>query len=285
MWGAQGGDLNSFKGGLGGYCKANFNLSGTYYIHVGLNGNYSLSATESKSTPLYGGGGVSGEYNKYGMHGGGATDIRTSSVSNWQDENGLKTRFIVAGGGGGANNRQYGYNSGNGGYGGGLTAGTGTSVPSPPATIVTSKYSILTGGTQTSGGTNTYYDADGTFICNYTGSYGQFGYAMAIPPPDPNTTSQHTQSGGGGGWYGGAGGYHCGGGGGSSFISGHTGCIAIAQTPLTCINGTSVMIDGGGHEWKTTSRGGSKVMPKPTGGTETGHTGNGYCIITWHPAL
>jgi len=30
---------------------------------------------------------------------------------------------------------------------------------------------------------------------------------------------------------------------------------------------------------------GNEVMPSPTGGTETGHSGNGYCKITWHPAL
>jgi len=285
VWGAQGGDLNGFYGGRGGYSKAIFSLSGTYYIHVGLSGNSDLEASVSRTTPLYGGGGVSSEFKYYGMNGGGATDVRTSSITNWQDSQGLKTRFIVAGGGGGANNRQAEYNSGNGGYGGGLTAGTGSSVPSPPATTISKYYCILTGGTQVSGGTNTAYEADGTWLKNAPGSNGRFGYAMSIPSSETPSDAYHTQSGGGGGWWGGAGGHHCGGGGGSSFISGHTGCIRITETPLTCISGTSVMIDGGGHEWTTTSRGASKVMPKPSGGTETGHTGNGYCIITWHPSL
>ena len=30
---------------------------------------------------------------------------------------------------------------------------------------------------------------------------------------------------------------------------------------------------------------GNEVMPSPSGGTETGHSGNGYCKITWHPSL
>ena len=30
---------------------------------------------------------------------------------------------------------------------------------------------------------------------------------------------------------------------------------------------------------------GNESMPSPTGGTETGHTGNGYAKITWMPVL
>ena len=280
-WGAQGGDLNGFTGGRGGYSSANFVLEGTYYVHVGLSG---ATSETPLNEPNYNGGGKSGEHEKYGMAGGGATDVRTSP-GNWQNTASLKTRFIVAGGGGGANNRGGGYNSGNGGYGGGLTGGTGTTVPSPPATSTTQYYDILSGGTQISGGTTNSYQADGTFIRLYTGSGGKFGYAMAIPPTNPDGIENyhHTQSAGGGGWYGGAGGHHGGGGGGSSFISGHTGCVGIAETPLTCTEGSSVMIDGGGCQWISTTRGSAKLMPNPSGGyytSGTGHSGNGYAKIT-----
>jgi hypothetical protein len=30
---------------------------------------------------------------------------------------------------------------------------------------------------------------------------------------------------------------------------------------------------------------GNESMPKPTGGTETGHSGHGYARITWMPVL
>ena len=64
--------------------------------------------------------------------------------------------------------------------------------------------------------------------------------------------------GGGAGYYGGGGGHWHGGGGGSSYIGGVTNGKTIA---------------------------GNESMPSPTGGTETGHSGNGYCKITWQPAL
>ena len=35
----------------------------------------------------------------------------------------------------------------------------------------------------------------------------------------------------------------------------------------------------------TVMKAGNVSMPKPTGGTETGHTGNGYAKITWMPVL
>ena len=98
-------------------------------------------------------------------------------------------------------------------------------------------------------------------------------------------------AGGGGGYYGGNASWNgvnnddtfaCASGG-SSFISGYPDCDAIDESSTedniihtgqpnhysgkVFIN--PVMIDGG------------SVMPKPRGGTETGHSGNGYCIISW----
>ena len=46
---------------------------------------------------------------------------------------------------------------------------------------------------------------------------------------------------------------------------------------------STVMIDGGGYAWTSTSRGKAQQMPKPTGGyydSGFGHPGNGYAKIT-----
>lgn len=90
--------------------------------------------------------------------------------------------------------------------------------------------------------------------------------------------------------------------GGSSYISGHTGCVAISSensldakngdTTGTTNNESSIhysnfkfsqtkMIDGEGYKW-TNIRASTETMPKPDdSGTEIGHTGNGYAKITF----
>jgi hypothetical protein len=75
--------------------------------------------------------------------------------------------------------------------------------------------------------------------------------------------------------------------GGSGFISGHTGCNAINQ------NSTSTKITHTGQPnhysgyifTNTVMKAGDESMPSPTGGTETGHSGNGNAKITWMPVL
>lgn len=115
---------------------------------------------------------------------------------------------------------------------------------------------------------------------------------------------------GGNGYYPG-GGATCssGAGGGSSYISGHTGCVAIESSTSTsartgtsggsCTTGTSdylcsvhysgkvftdtVMIDGAGYAW-TNTKGALQQMPNPDGGyyaSGVGHSGNGYARITY----
>jgi hypothetical protein len=81
---------------------------------------------------------------------------------------------------------------------------------------------------------------------------GGFGYGMSI-----NDGGYHS-AGGGGGWYGGGTSYYGATAGGSGYIGGVS-------------NGTTIA--------------GNQIIPSPTGGTETGHSGNGYCKITWHPTL
>ncbi|WP_036886919.1 glycine rich domain-containing protein, partial [Segatella albensis] len=100
-------------------------------------------------------------------------------------------------------------------------------------------------------------------------SYGQqqagqeSGYTFGQGQSAPISITKNSEiPGAGGGWYGG---YtvssmvesiyaHAGGG------SGH-----INTTLIT--NGATIA--------------GDQTFPSPSGGTETGHTGNGYCIITW----
>ena len=270
VWGAQGGNSydsgNGYSGtvygGKGGYCSGTVTFPSylNVYVYVGQSGE------DINRAYTFNGGGKGGPaYN--GRSGGGATDIRLSNGT-WSDFNSLKSRIIVAAGGGGAQHYLEGCNGGNagglGGQGGFESHGSYNS------------YTLATGATQTSGGTG---GSGGNYLLE--GTDGVFGIGGDYDSIDHG-------SGGGGGYYGGGGGGHNGGivgsgAGGSSFISGYIGCDAITEssTENNIIHtGQSnhysgkvftnpIMIDGG------------SVMPSPTGSTETGHTGNGYCIITW----
>jgi hypothetical protein len=197
---------------------------------------------------------------------GGATDIRIVNGA-WNNAASLRSRIIVAGGGG-AGGGLNSWNSGSpiGGSAGGLTS--------------------YAGGSMNNG--------SGGEGANQTSGYG-FGVAGG-------------SNAGGSGYYSGFSGYYengvAGSGGGSSYISGHTGCVAITsatnQSPKSgCTTGTTnnscsihysnikftntKMIDGDGYKW-TNTKGALEQMPKPTGGyyaSGVGHTGNGYVKITY----
>jgi len=186
---------------------------------------------------------------------------------------------MVAGAGAGGSGSYTGYVA-PGGAAGGLIGTEGTT---SNATYNSTTYPAE-GGTQIAGGVG-YVDRSGSFGYAYNVSHGGYG------------------SGGGSGYYGGAGGYGKGGGGGSSYISGHTGCVAVQEgtsTPLTgCTTGTTdnscslhysdkvfkntTMIDGNGYAWGNI-KGGLQTMPSTTAGSYyasgVGHTGNGYARIT-----
>ena len=229
-----------------------------------------------------------------GTPGGGATDLRTikgtggaTELNSWDDKSSLRSRVIVAAGGGSvySNANSTGY-----GYAGGLT---GYSVSGPYNGGTHTK----TGGTQTSGGTGGDHNpGSGQTNGCYAGYTDTplFGIAASCGAT------------GGNGWYPGAGGLHAtgSGAGGSSYISGHTGSVAVTSTSSSspksgCITGTTnnacsispygytftntVMIDGAGYKW-TNTKGSLQAMPNPSGGTYAsgkGHTGNGYAKITW----
>ena len=268
LWGAQGGTgmVNGSAantGGKGGYTTGiiKLNIGEELYLYVGGAG---ASAKDQKEggTAGYNGGGTGGSDNNYsssggnepGAGGGGATDIRyfddkpLESDLVWNSTLGLNSRIMVAAGGaGGAYDAVVG-------YGGGLTGGTGTATSATP-------------GSQVSGN-----------------SFGQGGAGSSSYNGGPG--------GGGGGYYGGKSGQADGdsGSGGSSYISGHKGSVAItsstSRTPKSgCTDGTTDITCSYHYSGKifteTQMIAGNASMPNTSGGTETGHSGNGYAKITF----
>ena len=312
LWGAEGNyyhpsaDVSSYSG-KGGYTAGNIKLrnSNNLYIYVGQHDH-----TASKyATSMFNSGSVSptSPTTWYSSGGGGATDVRffglgytpSSSELQWNSSLGLNSRIMVAGAGAGLAIRSnytasYTYD---------LDAGGLTSYDAK--THMESGYDgsgcTVAGATQTSGGPNqpaTSYGSNNT-----AGTFGVGGNG-------PTSGSSPYGSGGGGGYYGGGSGTHIfgtcvgAGSGGSSYISGHTGSVAIAQGSTSepravkksgCTTGTTdsdcskhysnkiftntVMIDGKGYNW-TSSKGSYVGQTQPDGTTTAGHSGSGYARIT-----
>lgn len=254
VWGAQGGTKNSNYGlgGNGGYSKGYVYLKekDNLFIYTGGQGN-------SNSNGGYNGGGVGGQGKTSGGGGGGATDIRIGQDS-------LYARVIVAGGGGGAGGRSNtaAYQS-YGGYGGGITGGAGNGIDNSKE--FTTNYSGQ-GGTQTSGGLR----ATSTIQSNThtDGSFGEGGIGGYM------TNNNYGAGGGGGGWYGGGGGnYRTGpGGGGSGYV--YTESTASSYPSGCLLNSSYYMLNAATYAGNTS-------FESATGGTETGHSGNGYAKITY----
>lgn len=280
LWGAQG-------GALGGYVSGEIVLkaNSVLYVYVGQKGLSCMPYTLCDGYS-YNGGGSGGfftysSYNPRSSGGGGATDVRIKSGI-WNDDISLNSRIMVASAGGACIEGTC--------YGGGLTG------------YVASDYDNGGAGTQTTGGSAT---ADAT-----NGGFGYGGNGYISNPTCPNSNDGY---GAGSGYYGGGGGRggtcvnsstnrRGSGGSGSSFISGHTGCVAITsennRSPKdNCTDGTTdhncsihysgyeftntIMIDGGGYSWTTEK--GTEIVGMPThdgAETMTGNTGNGYAKIT-----
>ena len=246
LWGAQG----SNNGGKGGYTSGEIYLEGADILYIYVGGTPPDVITQG-----YNGGGAGMHFNggNRGRAGGGATDIRLINGT-WDNINSLRSRIMVAGGGAGS--------SGYGGAAGGLVGLTGTK------SADSTNGNAGTGGTQISGGIS-YNSANGTFGKG----------ADAIPASGTNSAGA-----GGGGYYGGGTGWeidlHAGGGGGSSFISGHPGCDAITEAGTH----TGQPNHYSGYVFRSTQmKAGNESMPSPTGGTQTGNTGNGFARITYIP--
>ena len=278
-WGAQGSNMLDKVGGKGGYCKGTVKLPNqTIYIYVGA------------QSGGFGGGGVtidSEREHNFGNDGGGATDIRLVKGSTYKEFNSLKSRIIVAAGGGGANHRnsvgedpQWG--QGDGGYGGGLKGGDGLRDDNTMSwTSANLQYICLCyGANQTSGGKHlrSWINSSGKFdsFSNEPHLGGKFGYAATAP-------ATFVQTGGGGGYYAGGSGDHVGGSGGSSFISGYSDCDAISESSTE----NAIVHTGQPNHYSglvftdTLMIDGAHPMPSPNGGSETGHSGDGACIISW----
>lgn len=196
------------------------------------------------STGGFNGGGTAGTS---GGSGGGATDIRIAG-------NTLYYRVIVAGGGGGKGQDSCAA----GGVGGGTTGGGSASQSSC--------------GTQAGGGTKTAGGAKGVYSGTYganTGAFGKGGNA---------SDGSYNGGGGGGGWYGGGAGassnWSNGGGGGSGYV--YTSSTA-SSCPSGCKLASSVYLTN------AETKAGNTSFPSTTGGTETGHSGNGYARIVYNP--
>ncbi len=267
-WGAQGGTVDSYAGGKGGYSAGEIELTTRDTLYIGVGGQGTKSGTGVIAGGYNGGGSghggtCNGNGNRWGASGGGATHIakvpgELSSLEDYKgtlNDNGTADTsddfyvsdniLIVAAGGGGAFNIAN-WMYGAGGVAGGLVGGNGTHNSAGQTT------DYARGGTQIAGG----YPGDGytsissrsaTFIGLTIGSFGKGG----------NTTGWDCVEGGGGGggFYGGGAGNETSGAGGSSYI-----------VPL---NNASIVA-------------GNASMPTHDGtSTMTGNSNNGYAKITF----
>jgi len=247
-------ELWGAQGGSGNLAAPGAYTSGNIYLTKGEKLYFFVGqAANGVSTSFNGGG------NCYGncSGGGGATDVRLVYGS-WNKAESLRSRIMVAAGGGGYNSWRSGYV---GGYAGALIGGSSAG-DSPRS-----------GATQTAGASGNASSRNGTFgVGGYGDNYG---------------------GGGGGGYWGGAGGNNSGtgngGSGGSSYISGHTGCVAIVSaesaTPKEgCETGTTDNNCSIHYSEKvftnTVMKAGNEEMPDySTGGSFVGNRGNGYAKI------
>jgi hypothetical protein len=252
VWGAQGGDsYNSSSGewrfgGRGGYSHGELQLTAgrTLYVGVGEQGLQNGAAS-------FNGGGKSG--GNYSASGGGATHIALMDGP-LKDLAAYKTTdvLIVAGGGGGSGTQSTssGANTSKGGAGGGTSGLPGEGGKIGSSYDITGK-----GGTQAAGGAA----GSGQAAYGYPDP-GTFGQGSATPA----ATYPSWNSGGGGGFYGGGAsagesGYIAGAGGGSGYVK-ITGSAPLLSDEETIAGDTP--------------------FPAPGGGTETGHSGDGYARIT-----
>ncbi len=230
------------SGGKGGYSTGVLSLpsSTTIYIIVGQAGSKNSSSTPSATY----GGGAAGTLKSNGAatSGGGASDIRIG-------QNSLYARVIVAGGGGGASQTD----SLAGGVGGGTTGGNGGG-----------DHARGNGGTQTSGGSG--YGSSNNWVEVTAATFGQGGTAY------DSVHSGYSCGGGGGGWYGGGGSGDDGGAGGGS------GYIYTSSTTSNYPSGC--LLNSNYYLTSASTIAGNSSFTSTSGGTETGHSGNGYIRIT-----
>ena len=249
VWGAQGGYRSSATyGGKGGYSVGTVVLNDkkNVFLYSGGSGN-----TGGKSGG-FNGGGRRGTYNG----GGGGSDIRIGTDS-------LYARVIVAGGGG-----SDGSSSRAGGAGGGTEgqtyqgSGFGTN-KGPGNTTYSGSSSSTTASSQST-----------TVTGSTTAIYGGFGFGGNGQGPVNNGYG----GGGGGGWYGGSGTQPDSSGDDDKAGAGGSGYVytqsTASQYPSGCLLDSSLYLSDASTVIGTSS------FVGPSGSSETGHSGDGYCRIT-----
>ena len=271
LWGAQGGDYTTFKGGKGAYTSGNIRFVNNMhmYVYVGQKGSEAITG-ESVSTPIsYNGGGIAWSWSGlYSSSGGGATDIRLIN-GNWDLFESLKSRIMVAGAGGGglewiSNGIRDGGNAGS------LNGSNANSISINTCGAMLSSTSAATGGTQISPGMGNNNDLV---------TMGGFGFGG---------NSYGSSGSGGSGYYGGGAGRDFGctpsaGAGGSSFISGYDGCDAIAENSTEdSIIHTGQSVHYSGYKFNNAVMyAGNEEIPTHDGtSTMIGNSGNGYAKIS-----
>lgn len=243
-WGGQGGTYSGYGyiGGYGGYSKGTITLAKTTTVYVSVGGAGSSSSTTAGFNG--GGTGISS-----GRGGGGATDVRIG-------QNSLYSRVIVAGGGGGAGVTNA--NDNPCGCGGGEYGGDGY-YNNTTGSYTTGQNRSGGGASQTAGGI--------TWDTGTQATFGQGGNA-----------SGYSCGGGGGGWYGGGGAYDSDSDSDGRWGGGGSGYVYTSSTAKNYPNGC--LLNSTHYLTNAQTIAGNKSFPSPTGSTETGHTGNGFCRIT-----
>lgn len=241
-WGGQGGTYSGCIGGYGGYSKGTITLTKTTTVYISVGGAGSSSSTAAGFNG--GGTGISS-----GRGGGGATDVRIG-------QNSLYSRVIVAGGGGGA-----GVTSANAnpcGCGGGEYGGDG---------YYNNTTGSYTTGQNRSGGSASQTAGGITWSTGTQATFGQGGNA-----------SGYSCGGGGGGWYGGGGAYDSDSDSDGRWGGGGSGYVYTSSTAKNYPNGC--LLNSTHYLTNAQTIAGDTSFTSPTGSSETGHSGNGFCRIT-----
>ena len=255
VWGAQGGTGYNSVGGKGGYSKGTVTLQQGDILYVQVGGKGTDSGTSYSRAIKNGGynGGGNGAVSQYQEY--------DSSIS------GYISYYTFIGAGGGGTDIRIGQNSlysrvivAGGGSGGGYKSSSCTSEGYAAGGITSLGYDTNYQASQTKAGTN-----------------GSFGRGASV---SDSASYKNIGPGGGGGWYGGGGAktsstdsnvvkYS---GGGSGYV--YTSSTASSYPSGCLLNSSYYMTDA-------STVGGDSSFASTSGGTETGHSGNGYARITY----
>lgn len=297
-WGAAGGYGWTYDGsqyGRGAYTagditftQAQYNSYGNLYVYVGGRGQSSHRKRCLTRKGGYNGGGTGeedGDNNDSGGGGGGATDIRVTNGA-WNNATSLRSRIMVAGGGGGGNDTSSGSSSNN--FADGMHGG-GPNITSQKLGGWTTYRTVTVNQKVVAADANNYWTAT---------QFGVGGNAVA-------RISHHGDGGGGGGYYGGPrstatdGAWSGKAPGGSSFVSGHSDCIAVKsadtnepktgsglQNHYSGLIFSNIDIIRGYNTIPDPTQAAKTPLRSNTSGISTeayGHSTDGYARITFYP--